>query len=84
MVFMIIEHFKDTAAIGDRFRAKGRMLPDGVSYRGSWIDAADLRCFQIMESPDEESLRPWLAAWSDLVQFEIVPVITSDEFWSNR
>ena len=82
MLLMVIEHFKDVAAIGDRFRAKGRMLPDGVSYCSSWIDAAGHRCFQIMEAPDEESLRPWLAAWTDLVEFEIVPVITSSEFWS--
>ena len=60
------------------------MLPDGVSYRASWIDSAGHRCFQIMEAPDEESLRPWLAAWSDLVEFEIVPVIMPEKFCSNR
>jgi hypothetical protein len=37
-----------------------------------------------MEAPHEESLRPWVSAWSDLVEFEIVPVITSDDFWSTR
>jgi hypothetical protein len=56
------------------------MLPDGVRYRASWIDSAGHRCFQIMEAPDEESLRPWLAAWSDLVEFEIVPVTMSGKF----
>jgi Protein of unknown function (DUF3303) len=84
MLFMIIEHFKDVAAIGERFRAKGRMLPEGVIYQASWIDAAANRCFQLMEAPHEESLRPWLAAWNDLTDFEVVPVTTSAEFWSTR
>jgi hypothetical protein len=84
MLFMVIEHFKDVPAIGQRFQAKGRLLPDGVSYQASWIDSARLRCFQLMEAPHEESLRPWMAAWNDLVQFEIVPVVTSAEFWSTH
>ena len=84
MLFMIVEHFKDVAAIRERFRAKGRMLPDGVTYHASWIDSPRLRCFQLMEAPHEESLRPWLAAWGDLTEFEVIPVVTSAEFWSTR
>ena len=84
MLFMIIEQFKDVAAIGDRFRAKGRMLPESVTYQASWVDPVALRCFQLMEAPDEESLRPWLAAWSDLTDFEVVPVVTSGQFWATR
>jgi hypothetical protein len=84
MTFMIIERFKDVDAIGDRFRARGRMMPDNVLYIASWIDALRDRCFQVMEAPDEDSLRPWLEAWSDLTDFEVVPVITSAEFWSTR
>ena len=84
MLFMIIEHFKDVAAIGERFRAKGRMLPEDVTYHASWIDSARLRCFQVMEAPHEESLRPWLAAWNDLTDFEVIPVLASAEFWSTR
>ncbi len=38
MLFMIIEHFKDVAATGERFRAKGRMLPEGVTYQASWVE----------------------------------------------
>ena len=84
MLFMIIEHFKDVSAIGERFRAKGRMLPEGVTYRTSWIDPARLRCFQVMEASNTEALRPWLEAWNDLMDFEVVPVVTSAEFWSAR
>lgn len=84
MLFMVIENFKDAAAIGQRLLTKGRMLPDDVKYHASWIDAARNRCFQIMEGPHEGALRPWLDAWSDLVEFEIVPVMTSSDFWSAR
>lgn len=81
MLFMIIEHFKDVAAIGERFRAKGRILPEGVTNQASRINPAALRCFQLMETPNEESLHPCLAAWSDLTDFEVVPVVMSAEFW---
>jgi hypothetical protein len=32
-----------------------------------------------MEAPDEAQLREWTARWDDLVEFELVPVRTSDE-----
>jgi hypothetical protein len=84
MLFIVIEHFNDAVTIGERLRSKGRMLPEGVTYHATWVDSAGQRCFQVMEAPHEESLRPWLAAWNDLVELEIVPVITSAVFWSNR
>jgi hypothetical protein len=60
-------------------------LPDGVTYHASWIGPTQLRCFQVLEAaPHEESLRPWLAAWNDLVEFEIVPVVTSSEYLVTR
>ena len=67
MLFMVIEHFKDVAAIGERFIAKGRMLPEGVTYHASWVDPSRYRCFQLMEAPDEEALRPWLAVCENLI-----------------
>lgn len=81
---MVIEHFKagDFKAVGRRFQQQGRMLPEGVTYHASWIDARNARCFQIMSAPNQESLAPWIAAWRDLVDFEIVPVQTSAEFWT--
>jgi hypothetical protein len=84
MLFLVIELFKngDPKPVGERFRQKGRMLPDGVVYISSWIDPPNSRCFQIMEAPDRESLNLWIAAWDDLVDFEVVPVQTSAEFWA--
>ncbi len=83
MLFMVIERFKEggTEAIGERFARDGRMLPPGVVYHVSWVDAAGGRCFQIMEAESAESLTEWTERWEDLVEFEIVPVVTSVEFW---
>ena len=84
MLFMIIERFKggDPKPVGERFRRNGRMLPEGVVYQASWVDAAGARCFQIMEAPSLESLNEWIQRWDDLVDFEIVPVLGSAEYWA--
>ena len=82
MLFMVIEKFRDRAAIGERFARRGRMLPEGVQYLASWVDGAQDRCFQVMEAPDRTALDAWVDCWKDLVEFEIVPVVTSSEYWS--
>ena len=83
MLFMVIEHFRrGPRPVGERFRRKGRMVPEGVTYHGSWLDPGGTRCFQLMEAPGRESLEPWIKAWEDLVEFEVTPVLTSAEFWS--
>jgi Protein of unknown function (DUF3303) len=86
MLYMVIEKFKqgDAKEIGERFRAKGRMLPDGLNYHASWVESSGARCFQIMESSNSELLKQWTSAWDDLVEFEIVAVKTSQEFWAGR
>jgi len=76
MLFFVIESFRnqDGRAIYRRFRDKGRMMPEGLAYHASWI-AADLsRCFQVMECEDVGLLQAWVGQWSDLAEFEIVPV----------
>lgn len=81
MLFMVIEHFKnqDAAPVYRRFREQGRMMPEGLKYTDSWIDARFGRCFQLMECDDPQLFAEWTAHWEDLVDFEIVPVISSKE-----
>jgi hypothetical protein len=85
MLFMVIEHFARNAdRIGERFQQKGRMLPAGVLYVDSWIDAERGRCFQIMQAPDRASLQEWIRCSDDIVNFEVTPVLTSAEYWAGR
>lgn len=81
MLFMVVEHFKDGDAVPvyRRFRERGRMAPEGLRYLSSWVDRRLERCFQLMETEDDSLLRTWIAAWQDLVDFEVHPVITSAE-----
>ncbi len=81
MLFMVVETFRnqDAKAVYRRFRDKGRMTPDGLSFIDSWV-AADLdRCFQIMACDDVALLQRWAAEWSDLVDFEIDAVLPGAE-----
>src|SRR5438874_5615498 len=68
VLFMVIEHFKDgdAAPIYRRFRAQGRMLPDGLRYVASWTTTDLTRCFQLMECADARLFDEWLARWQDL------------------
>jgi hypothetical protein len=85
MLFMVIEHFRSgPAAVRERFVRDGRMTPEGVLYHASWVDAARARCFQIMEAEDVRMLDAWTKCWADLVDFEIVPVMTSQEYWADH
>ena len=81
MQFMVIETFRnqDAKAVYRRFRDKGRMMPDGVTFVGSWVSADLGRCFQLMEADDITLLQRWVAEWSDLIAFEIVPVVAGKE-----
>ena len=76
---MVIEHFKETGAapVYKRFAEKGRMMPEGLQYVGSWIEADLNRCFQLMETDDAALFQDWVSKWCDLVDFEIVPVVPS-------
>jgi hypothetical protein len=77
MLFMVIETFRgqDAKSVYRRFRASGRMMPDGLEYVSSYV-AADLgRCFQLMRCDDITLLQRWIAEWSDLMAFEVVPVV---------
>jgi len=78
---MVVEGFRngDAKLVYRRLSEKGPMLPDGLRYIDSWV-AADLsRCFQLMECDDAALLQRWTAEWSDLVEFEIMPLIAGQQ-----
>jgi succinate dehydrogenase flavin-adding protein (antitoxin of CptAB toxin-antitoxin module) len=81
MLFMVIERFRnrDAKAVYRRFREQGRMLPLGLKYIESWTEANFERCFQLMECEDPQLFNEWMSRWQDLVEFEIIPVVSSQE-----
>ena len=83
---MVIETYtRGPAPVYERFEERGRMLPAGLTYLESWVDGRALdRCFQLMETSDPALFDEWIAHWSDLVRFEIVPVLTSREAAQRR
>ncbi len=78
---MIVERFKnrDPVPVYRRLRDRGRLAPEGLQYVSSWVDAKLERCFQLMDTADRKLLDRWIVTWSDLVDFEVYPVISSQE-----
>jgi len=81
MLYLIVEHFRngDPRPVYERFRTQGRLAPEGLHYINSWVTPDLTTCYQVMECDDRALLDEWLAAWSDIVEFEVHPVITSPE-----
>ena len=80
-LYMVIERFRDgdAAPVYRRFRERGRLAPEGLTYVSSWVDTSLATCYQLMETGDRRLLDEWMAQWSDLVDFEVHPVMTSAE-----
>jgi hypothetical protein len=84
MLFMVIEQFRngDPKPVRDRFAERGRMLPADVTYHASWIDPVRARCFQVMEAENATRFDAWMRQWADLIDFEVIPVTTSQSYWA--
>lgn len=80
-LFLVIEHFRggEPKPVYERFRARGRLAPEGLAYVASWVTEDLRRCYQVMETTDPTLLERWMAEWRDLVEFEVHPVVSSAE-----
>jgi hypothetical protein len=77
---MVVETYRNgPAPVYARFRERGRMTPEGLNYVSSWVTELGERCYQIMECEDRTLLDVWISRWSDIVSFEVEPIITSAE-----
>jgi hypothetical protein len=81
MHYMVIERFRGGKAgpVYRRFAERGRLAPEGLEYVSSWVNLELGVCYQVMACEDPSLLQAWTANWDDLVEFEIVPVVTSAE-----
>lgn len=80
-LYMVTENFRngDAVPVDRRFRDRGRLAPVGLSYVSSWVNEKLDRCYQLMETEDRALLDQWFVNWSDIVDFEVHPVISSEE-----
>ena len=80
-LFMVVEHFRngEAAPVYRRFKECGRLAPEGLTYVASWVDESLETCYQLMETSNRALLEEWMRNWKDLVEFEVHPVITSQE-----
>jgi hypothetical protein len=81
MLFMVVEKYRDgdPKPVYRRLKEKGRMPPDGARYVSSWVTTDFERCYQVMDCDDRTFLDEWMSKWNDLVDFEVIPVITSEK-----
>jgi len=80
LLYMVVETFvRGAGPVYERAAGRGRLLPDGLEYVDSWVDQRLDRCFQLMKTDDPSLFAEWTAGWSDLAEFEVVPVLSSPE-----
>lgn len=80
MKYMIVETFLEgPEPVYARFKLRGRLAPEGLGYVSSVVSDDGSRCFQLMECEDPALLELWMAMWSDIVGFEVIPVVSSAE-----
>ena len=81
MLFMIIERFHnhDPLPVYTRFQNHGRLAPAGLTYISSWVSQDLSQCYQVMEAEKRELVDQWIKEWEDLVDFEVVEVMGSEE-----
>jgi len=79
VLFMVIERFRngDAIPVYRRFHDRGRLMPTGLEYVSSWITEDFTMCWQVMRCDDRALLDQWMANWEDVMEFEVIPVITS-------
>lgn len=79
--YMVIERYRNgvSAPVYRRFREQGRLAAEGLEYVNSWVTSDLGTCYQIMRTADRALLDAWIAKWEDLVEFEVIPVMTSAE-----
>ncbi len=81
MLYMVIEDFRegDAVPVYRRLRDSGRQAPEGLIYVASWVTPDLTGCYQVVACNDRALLDDWISRWTDLVRFDVIPVVTSSE-----
>lgn len=80
-LYMVIERYRDgdAAPVYRRFAQRGRLAPEGLAYISSWVTDDLTTCYQLMATSERALLEQWIGHWSDLVDFEVHRVVTSQD-----
>ncbi len=65
--------------VQERFKSTGAPPPGGVTMKGRWHSVNGNEGYIIAESTDIEAVGTWIQEWSDLLQFEVTPVLTDEQ-----
>jgi hypothetical protein len=76
---MVVEHFKDAAAVYQRLWQRGRLLPRGLEIVSVWVDENVEHSYRLMKTYDRRLLEEWMENWNDLIDFQVNPVTTPEE-----
>ena len=63
-----------------RFKETGGPPPDGVKMVGRWQDVSGNHGWALAETDDVESLHKWIYEWSDVLTFDVRPVLNDEQF----
>lgn len=63
-----------------RFKETGGAPPAGVKMLGRWHDVGGGGGFVLAETDDLVAVSRWVLGWSDVLSFQVVPVIDDEEF----
>ena len=64
---------------GKRFLETGGGPPAGVTMLGRWHKVGGLGGYVLCETSDAEAAANWCAAWTDLLSFNVTPVLDDEQ-----
>lgn len=70
----------DRDKVHERFKETGAPPPDGVDMTGRWHSVAGNRGFLVAESDSADGIAQWLQEWTELISFDVTPVLTDEAF----
>lgn len=81
MLFMIIYTYEPEQRNETTKRRlhRQRVIPEGMKVIGEWSFIGGGRGFMVLDAGDPKLLLRTFSAWSDLLKFEVFPVIETEE-----
>lgn len=65
--------------VQQKFKSTGAPAPAGVALKGRWHSVNGNMGFIIAESDDIEAVGTWIQEWSEMLRFEVMPVLTDEQ-----